>query len=126
MRLIEHDHMIQTFSTDRADHAFHASAVPGRSRSAKNFFDIHDFDLFAELLSVDPITISQQIFRCGVEGKGFEHLLRGPFGRGMSCHVKVDDTSAIMREHDEDEQNFKPYGMYGEEIDGNELGDVIG
>jgi len=31
-----------------------------------------------------------------------------------------------MREHDEDEQNFKPYGMYGEEIDGNELGDVIG
>ena len=77
-----------------------SGALPGRSRGAENFFDIHDFDLFAELLSVDPITNSQQIFRCCVEGKGFEHLLRGPFGRGMTCHVKVDDTSAIMREHD--------------------------
>jgi hypothetical protein len=103
--------MIQTFSADRADHAFHVSALPGRSRSAENFFDIHDFGLFAELLSVDPITISQQIFRCCVEGKGFENLLRSPFGRGMSCHVKVDDTSPIMRENDEDEQNFKPYGI---------------
>src|SRR5215813_9524090 len=109
--------MIQTFSADRADHAFHVSALPGRSRGAENLFDIHDFDLFAELLSIDPITISQQIFRCCVEGKGLEHLLRGPFGRGMTCHVKVDDTSAIMREHDVDEQNFKPYCMYGEEIE---------
>src|SRR5262245_44473217 len=89
---IKDNHMIQTFSADRADHAFHVSALPGRSRVAENLFDIHDFDLFAELLSVDPITISQQIFRCCVEGKGVEHLLRGPFGRGMTCHAKVDDS----------------------------------
>ena len=118
--------MVQTFPANRADHAFHVSTLPGSPGSAENFIDIHDCDLVAELLSVDPIAISQQIFRCCVEGKGFEHLLRGPFGRGMTCQVKVDDTSAIMREHDEDEQNFKPYRMYSEEIDGNELGDVIG
>ena len=43
----------------------------------------------AELLSVDPITISQQISRCCVERKGFEDLLRSPFGRRMNRDVKV-------------------------------------
>jgi len=89
--------MIQTFSADRADHAFHVSALPWRERGAKNFFDIHDFDLLAKLLSVDAVTISQQVFRCGVEGKGFEHLLRGPFRRRMSRDVEVDNAPSIMR-----------------------------
>ena len=117
--------MIQTFSADRADQAFHVSALPGRSRCAENFFDIHDFDLFAELLSVDPITISQQIFRCGVEGKGFEHLLRGPFRSRMGCHVEVNHTPAIMDEHNEDKQNFKPHSVHGEEVYRSQLRYVI-
>src|SRR5215831_3529010 len=108
--------MIQTFSADRADHSFLVSVLPGRSRGAENFFDIHDCDLVAELLSVDPITISQQIFRCGVEGKGFEHLLRRPFSCGMSCNVKVDNTTSIMCENDKDEQDFKPDRIHGEEV----------
>src|SRR5215471_16218414 len=89
--------MIQTLSADRADHAFHVSALPGRSRGAENFFDIHDFDLFAELLSVDPITISQQIFRCCVERKGFEHLLRGPFRSRMGSHVVPKSLTSLGR-----------------------------
>src|SRR5262249_35111762 len=82
-----------------------------RGSWAKNFVDIHDFDLLAELLPVDPITISQQIFRCGVERKGFQHLLRGPFSRGMSRDVEVDNASSIVGENDKHEQNFKPHGV---------------
>jgi hypothetical protein len=78
---------MQTFSADRTDHAFYVSALLRRARGAKNLVDIHDFDVLAELLPVDPITISQQIFWCGVERKGFEHLLRGPFRRRMSRDV---------------------------------------
>src|SRR5262249_6812865 len=117
--------MIQTFSADRTDHAFHISALPRRARSAKNFFDIHDFNLLAKLLPVDAVTISQQIFRCGVEGKGFEHLLRGPFRRGMSRDVEVDNASSIMRENDKHEKNFKPCSMDGEEVDRSQLRYVI-
>jgi hypothetical protein len=73
--------------------------------------------LLAELLPVDPITISQQIFPCGVERKGFEHLLRGPFRRRMSRDVEVDNASSIMRENDKHEKNFKPYRVDGEEVD---------
>src|SRR5262249_41758557 len=117
--------MVQTFSADRTDHAFDVSALPRRSRSAKNLVDIHDFDLLAELLPVDPITISQQIFRCGVERKGFEHLLRGPFTRRMSRDVEVDNASSIVGENDKHEQNFKPHGVDGEGVDRSQLRYVI-
>src|SRR5262249_37811984 len=46
-----------------------SSALPRSPRSAEDFFDIHDRNLIAELLAVSPIPISQQIFRCRVEGK---------------------------------------------------------
>src|SRR5215510_12530921 len=117
--------MVQTFSADRTDHAFYVSALPRRARSAKNLVDIHDFDLLAELLPVDPITISQQIFRCGVERKGFEHLLRGPFRRGMSRDVVVDNASSIMRENNKHEKNFKTNRVDSEEVDRSQLRCVI-
>src|SRR5262245_44639343 len=37
-----------------------------------------------------------------------------------------DDASAMMCEHDEDEQNLEPHGVYREEVDRNELGHMIG
>ncbi|HKD73518.1 MAG TPA: hypothetical protein VKB61_15360 [Candidatus Acidoferrum sp.] len=46
----------------------------------------------------------------------------------MNGHVEMDDPSAIMREHDKDEQNLKlePDSVYGEEVDRNQLRRVIG
>src|SRR5262244_3672501 len=44
----------------------------------------------------------------------------------MSRDIKVDDTSTMMCEHDEDEQNLEPDGVYREEVDRNELGHMIG
>ena len=90
-----------------------------------NFVDIHDCNLFAELLSVDPITISQQIFRCCVERKGLEHLMRSPFSRRMSRDIKEKNASSIMRENDEDEEDFKPDRVDGEEVHRSELRYVI-
>ena len=51
--------------------------------------------------------------------------MRGPFRRGMSRDVEVDKASSIMREDDKHEQNFKPHGMDGEEVDRSQLRDVI-
>ena len=99
--------------------------MPRRSRSAENFAAIHDLDLLAERLPVDPIAISEQILWHGVERKGFEHLLRGPFGCGMSRDVEMDNASSIMSENDKDEQDFKLNRVDGEEVDGSELRDVI-
>src|SRR3990172_1117306 len=118
--------MIQTFSADRADHALNVSTLPRRPPSTEDFFDPHHFELFWNLLSVNPVPISQKVFRRAVERKSFDDLLRGPLCRRMSRNIEVDDASAIMREHDEDEQNLKPERVYREEVDGNELRHVIG
>src|SRR5689334_13773361 len=113
--------MVQTFSSYRADQAFHVRALPWRSRSAEDSRDIHDLDLVAEPVAVDAVAIPKQGFRCSVERKWFEHLLRRPFGGRMRGDVEVDNTPAIMSENDKDEQNFEPDGVDCEEIDGSEL-----
>src|SRR5262249_36986612 len=51
----------------------HVSALPGRSRGAENLFDIHDFDLFAELLSVDPADVVDGTALCRM----FKQAIRG-------------------------------------------------
>src|SRR5215467_13947144 len=117
--------MVQTFSANRIDDAFDVSSLPRRPRSAADFFDIHYCDLVAELLAIDSISISQQISRRGIKRKGFEHLLRRPFRRGMSCDVEVHDASSIVCEDNKNEEDLEPNGVDGEEVDGRELRNVI-
>src|SRR5215471_6510379 len=65
------------------------------------------------------------MLRCGVERKGFEHLLRRPFRRWMSGDVEVHDASSIVCEDNKNEEDFEPNGVDGEEVDGRELRNMI-
>src|SRR5262249_1173451 len=115
--------MVQTFTANRADDAFDVSSLPRSPRSAENFFDIHCGELLAELLAID--SISQQISRRGIKRKGFEHLLRRPFRRWMSCDVEVHDASSIVCEDNKNEEDLEPNGVDSEEVDRRELRNVI-
>jgi hypothetical protein len=42
-------------------------------------------------------------------GKGVHDLLGGPVGCGMLGHVKMDDPSAMMSEHEENEDDAQAY-----------------
>ena len=117
--------MIQAFPADRSDDSLDVSALPWRPWGAENFFDIQQFDLFPELVSVNPISIPKQVFRCAIEWKGFHHLLRGPCSSRVSRDIEVKNTTAVMGKHYKNEQNFKPDRMHREEIDRNELRRVI-
>src|SRR5688572_15651534 len=56
--------------------------------------------------------------RCRTERlRAVAALSTGP----SDCHVKVDNTTSIVRENDEDEADFKPNRVDGEEVDGSEL-----
>src|SRR5438309_4337765 len=44
----------------------------------------------------------------------------------MRGNVEVEDTPAIVSEHDEDEQDAQARGRNGEEIEGDQIRDVIG
>src|SRR4030095_12661091 len=85
------DRMVETFSTNGSDDALNVSTLPWRSRSAEDHFDAHHLDLLSEIASVYSITVSQEIFRCAVERKGFDDLLRSPLCGRMSGDVNMDD-----------------------------------
>ena len=88
--------MIQAFSPDRYDDPLNVCSLPRRPWSTEHFFDAQRFDLLPEFVSVNPISVSQQVFRCAVEWKGFDQLLCSPGRRRVGGNVKVQDTAAVM------------------------------
>jgi hypothetical protein len=59
----------------------------------------------AKLSSVDLVAIAEEVGRDGVVREGVYNLLGGPVGGGVLRHIEVDDTPAIVGEHDEDEEH---------------------
>ena len=58
--------------------------------------------------------------------RGKRHdLLGGPVGGRMLSDIEMDDPSAMVSEHDEDEQNAQPRGGNREEVEGDEVTDVV-
>jgi len=41
-------------------------------------------------------------------------------------HVEVDDSPAVVSEHDKDEEDAESSGGHGEEIKGDQISDMIG
>ncbi|HEU4368119.1 MAG TPA: hypothetical protein VFV05_07840 [Methylomirabilota bacterium] len=56
-----------------------------------------------ELLTVDLVTIPEEIGRRGLVRKGVHDLLSGPAGGVVLGHVEVDDAPAVVGEHKENE-----------------------
>src|SRR5262245_46913163 len=67
--------------------------------------------------------ISQQTFRCGLEGKRLQHLLCSPFCRRIGPDIDVNHTP-IMPEHGKPIE-FQSHSMYCKEVDGSELRPVV-
>jgi len=63
------------------------------------------------------ISISQQILRGRIERKRFYDLLGRPLCGWMFRHVEVDDSPAIMRQYDENEQYFERRRWHDKEVD---------
>ena len=58
---VQHDHVIQTFSTDGADDAFSVGILPGRSRRSGDFVGSHAFDAVLKIVAVDAVAIAGEI-----------------------------------------------------------------
>jgi len=114
--LAEDENVIQAFSSDRPDEPFDGCPLPRRPWSAENLIDVNDLDLPSEFFAENAVAITKQIFRCGIEGERFEYLLRCTLCRRMRCHVEVDDTPPVMRQNNEDVEDFNANGMDGEEV----------
>ena len=115
----EDENMIQTLAPDRADEPLRERILPRAVRRREDFVDPHALHSVPELLTVDLVTVAQEVGRRGVIRKGIDNLLGRPVGGGMLGHAEVDDAPAMVSEHDKDEEYPQAHGGDSEEIDGD-------
>lgn len=63
----------------------------------------HPFDGPLKLVPIAAVAVTEQIARCTIQGKSVEKLSRGPFFSWMRSDSKMNATSAVMVENDENE-----------------------
>ena len=100
--------------------------LPWALRRREDFSNPHALHALLEHLTVDCVAIAEEVGRGGVVREGVHELLGRPGGGGMLGDIEVEDTPAVVGEHDEDEQHAQARGGNREEIDGDEVSDVIG
>ena len=119
--LVEHDHVVQAFPSDRANQPLHQSVLPGRMRRRRNLLNVHAANCQPECISVTTISISNQKSWSAIPGERLQHLLRRPFRIGMSRNVEMHDSSAMMFQHNKHEQKPETQCGNNEEIDRDKL-----
>jgi hypothetical protein len=97
--------VIQALTADRADEPLREGILPRAARCREDFLDPHPFQSVPKLLAVSLVAIAQEIGRRGVVREGIYDLLGGPVRGGVFGHVEVDDASAAVSEHDENEEH---------------------
>ena len=124
--LAENEHVIQALAPDRADEPLRERVLPWALRRREDLLDPHALHAVPELLTVDLVTIAEEIGRRGLVREGVHDLLGGPGGGGVLGDVEVDDPPAVVGEHDEDEEDAEASGGHGEEVDRDQVADVVG
>ncbi len=126
MRLAQNDQVIQTLAAQGSDQSLRERILPGAERGGNDFGDAHAGDAVPKHVAVNSVAIPQEPARRGLVRKGFNDLLGRPRGRRMVRDRQVDDSSAVVREQYEDEQDASGEGRDREEVHRDEGCDVIG
>jgi len=123
MPLAKDDDVIEAVAPDGADEPLRERILPRRLRRRENSQALH---APPEPLAVDLVAIAEEVGRRGVVREGVHDLLGRPSGSGMLGDVEVENTPAVVGEHDEDEEHPQAGAGDGEEVDGNQVPDVVG
>jgi len=124
--LAENDNVVEALAPDRADESLREGILPRAVRDRENFTDSHTRHTLPEDVTVDCVAVAEEVGGCGVIREGVDDLLGGPAGRRMLGHVEVDDPSAVVSEHDENEEHAEACCGHREEVEGNEISDMVG
>src|SRR5262245_14729758 len=125
MIFAEHNHIIETFSPDRADEPLHIWTLPRTVWCSDHFLNLHPLYPPTELLAIYLVAIPEQVTRNRVFRKGLDHLLRGPGCGRISSHIEVNNAPAIVRQYHQHEEHAKCGGRNGEKVDRHYLFDMV-
>src|SRR6476661_7938775 len=105
MTLIDDNYVIQALASNTADHAFDVAILPRTPCRTPHLLNSHSFHPSREGATIDPISISKQISRRTGIRKSFNDLLCGPDRSRMFRDIEMQDTTAIMCQHDKNVQH---------------------
>ena len=114
--LIQNDDVIQALSSNRSDQSLEIGVLPRTLGRSQDFVNAHRFCHLAEFQPVSAVAIAQQIPRRIVPRKCSQKLSGGPRCGGVSGHRKMHQTSSVMAENHEREQDLERDGGHDEEI----------
>src|SRR5215470_14987385 len=97
--LVDHDHVVQTFSANTSDNPFRIAVLPRTPSRYRNLLNAQSINSCREIMTIDPITISYQVARHGVVGKRFHHLPSRPSSGWVFRDIEMQNTTSVMREY---------------------------
>jgi len=101
-RFVEHDHVIETFTSSRSNKSLDERILPRRAGRREHFVDAHRRRSGPQAVE-RVIAIVEQISRRLVPRKGLAELLGRPLRRRMRGDRHVPNASPIVGEEDQDE-----------------------
>ena len=125
MPFIDRNDMVQTLAPDASDQSFNVTVLPRTSSGDSNLLDAHPFNPLVEIVTVDAVSISNQIAWRAVFGKGFNDLLCSPFCRWMFGYVEMHESATVVDQHHEDKQDSQPERRHRKEIHRDEASDMV-
>lgn len=123
--LVEHDDVVQTIVSDRANEAFAIRVFPWAARRGDDFLDAHVANTLLKSVTVDSIAITNQKTWRGIIGERFDDLLGSPLSRRIGSDVEVNDVSSVVTQHDKGEKYVKRGCGDGEEVDADDVGQMV-
>ena len=121
MPLIKDDHVVETLTSNGADHPFDEWILPRGARCGKDLLYPETVDASIEVRSVGLVSIPYQVPRRRVPWKSIDHLLRRPLGRRMFGDIEMNDTATVVAKDDEDEQNSEGCGRQSEKVERHQV-----
>ncbi len=125
MPFVDRNDMVQALSPDASDHSLRVTILPRASRRRPNLLNAHSFDLIVKPMTVNPISISNQISWRRVVRKGFDDLLSGPFCRWMLRDIEVNELATVVDQHNEYKQDSQSQRRNRKEIHRNKLAHMV-
>src|SRR6267143_6777637 len=116
-----HDHMIEAFATNGANHPLDIGSLPRRTRCRQDFAYTHVSHVFSEVTAKDRIAVAQEVARELGKGKCLAQLLSGPVCGRVGGHIEVQDATPVMGQHQKYVKDLEPDGGHRKEIDGYQL-----
>src|SRR6266849_9753755 len=99
MSLVEHDHVVEKLSPNRADHSLRVRVLPWRPCCGQDLDDSEVLYAPSEDVTIGGIAVAQEVSGRRVFRERLDDLLRRPGGSGGIGYVEVHDLSARMQQH---------------------------